>query len=195
MQHNSQVYLFVYRSPFSVLYRRALLDLAYSTVAGVTLFYITRGGIKTHKLRPIYIYEWLGGYLRRFPKSFGPCWFSSIDFSLYTRLITAQRPNTVMSTGWPNNIFPTSSPLSLSLSISEGKLRVWRRAGLKSFVGRPMTSEGREKMGSYYIQVQEQYRTTGFFFFFLFRVKKKRFPGDRHFDNRKSHRVCSTRSI
>lgn len=119
MQHNSQVYLFVYRSPFSVLlYRRALLDLAYSTVAGVTLFYITRGGIKTHKLRPIYIYEWLGGYLRRFPKSFGPCWFSSIDFSLSTRLITAQRPNTVMSTGWPNNIFHGSSPpLSLSFPI------------------------------------------------------------------------------
>lgn len=51
-----------------------------------------------------------------------------------------------------------------------------------------MTSEGREKMGSY-IQVQEQYRTTGFFFFFLFRVKKKRFPGDRHFDNRKSQAI------
>ncbi len=152
-----------------MLYRRALLDLAY-TVAGVTLFYITKGG-KTHKLRPI---RMAGRISKAIAQKFWAPDFLRSTF-LSTRVLLQHSDLIPWCRLLADRIisFPVLPP-SLSLS-SEGKLRVWRRAqGWSRLSWRANDSEGREKMGSY-IQVQEQYRTTGFFFLLILSKKKETF--------------------
>lgn len=110
-------------------------------------YIITKGG-KTHKLRPIRMAGRISKAIAQ--KFWAPDFLrSTFVFSLYARLITAQRPNTVWCRlCWPNNIFPGSSPLSF---------QHWRKVtslkagtGLKSFVVEGQWLWGERKNGVLY---------------------------------------------
>lgn len=135
-------------------------------------YIITKGG-KTHKLRPIRMAGRISKAIAQ--KFWAPDFLrSTFVFSLYARLITAQRPNTVWCRlCWPNNIFPGSSPLSLFPALEESyefegghRVEVVCRGG-------PMTLRGEKKLGLIY-KYRSKYRTTGFFFLLLPILSKKR---------------------